>query len=121
MTKQQNTELAFESSIFDTLKLAAHILFYDPRFAVRAMRLLRRQQKAAMIRAAHKIAEIHVPPFSIFSITGKCNLKCRGCYATVLHKSDRPELSSKEPRGKLRGIERQNFTSLSGVNPHVAA
>ncbi len=79
MAKKQITELAFEASIFDTLKLAARILFYDPRFAIRAMRLLGRQQKAAKVRKAHSTKGTHVPPFSIFSITGKYNLSCLGC------------------------------------------
>ena len=121
MTRQQTTELAFETSIFDTLKLAVRILFCDPRFAIRAMWLLRRQQKAAKIRADLQAAGTHIPPFSIFSVTGKCNLHCLGCYANALHRSDQPELSNEEPRSKLRGIERQNLTSLSGVDPHAAA
>lgn len=94
MTRNQSTELAFETSIFDTLKLAARLLFYDPRFAARAVRLLRRQQRAAKIRRRLSANGQHVPPFSIFSITGKCNLSCAGCYANILHQSDRPELSN---------------------------
>jgi len=93
MSNSQPTELAFETSIFDTLKLAARILFYDPRFAFRALQLLRRQQKAAKVRKAHQANGTHVPPFSIFSITGQCNLNCLGCYANILHRSSRPELS----------------------------
>jgi len=34
-----------------------------------------------------------VPPFVIYSITDRCNLDCAGCYAKLLHRSDRPELS----------------------------
>lgn len=93
MTRNQTTELAFETSIFDTLKLAARLLFYDPRFAMRAVYLLNRQRKAAKIRRVLNAQGQHVPPFSIFSITGKCNLTCAGCYANLLHRSDRPELS----------------------------
>ena len=94
MIRNQSTELAFEASIFDTLKLAARLLFYDPRFAVRALRLLSRQRRAAKVRQVNKEKGVHVPPFSIFSITGKCNLCCVGCYANLLHRSDRPELSN---------------------------
>jgi len=101
VTQNQSTELAFETSIFDTLKLAARILFYDPRFAVRALRLLSRQRKAANVRQAHKANGVHVPPFSIFSITGECNLSCAGCYANLLHRSDRPELSNERVRQLL--------------------
>jgi len=95
VTQNQSTELAFEASIFDTLKLAARLLFYDPRFAVRALSLLSRQRRAAKVRQVHKARGVHVPPFSIFSITGQCNLSCAGCYANLLHRSDRPELSNK--------------------------
>ena len=96
MAHHQDIELAFEASIFDTLKLAARIMFYDPRFAVRALRLLARQRKAAKVRRIHKTQGVHVPPFSIFSITGQCNLSCVGCYANVLHRSARPELSNEK-------------------------
>ncbi len=94
MSNTQNTELAFEANIVDTLKLAARIFLYDPRFALRAIRLLSRQRKAAKVREQHRQDGIHVPPFSIFSITGQCNLNCLGCYANVLHRSSQPELSN---------------------------
>ncbi len=111
MTRNQSTELAFEASIFDTLKLAARIMFYDPRFAVRALRLLSRQRRAAKVRRIHKARGVHVPPFSIFSITGKCNLSCAGCYANLLHRSDRPELSN-ERIGRLLSEARDLGVSI---------
>ncbi len=91
--QQDKTGSAFERSIFDTLKLAARVTAYDPRFAARALRLLRRQFKAARIRRRHAGQGIHVPPFSIFSITSACNLNCVGCYANILHRAARPELA----------------------------
>ena len=111
MTQHQSTELAFEASIFDTLKLAARLLFYDPRFAARALRLLSRQRRAAKVRHIHKVRGVHVPPFSIFSITGKCNLSCAGCYANLLHLSDRPELSN-ERIGRLLSEARDLGVSI---------
>jgi len=101
MTHKQTTELAFETSIFDTLRLAARIFFQDPRFALRALRLLSRQRKAAKVRQIHSARGQHVPPFSIFSITGRCNLSCAGCYANILHRSDRPELTNERIRELL--------------------
>ena len=35
---------------------------------------------------------IHVPPFLIVSITNRCNLRCKGCYAQALHHSETEEL-----------------------------
>ncbi len=92
MTTKQPTELAFETSIFDTLRLAARITLHDPRFAARAVTLLRRQRAAAKVRRHHLARGIHVPPFVIYSITGHCNLACAGCYSNLLHVSERPEL-----------------------------
>jgi len=111
VTQNQSTELAFEASIFDTLKLAARLLFYDPRFAARALRLLSRQRRAAKVRQTHKAQGVHVPPFSIFSITGKCNLSCAGCYANLLHLSDRPELFN-ERIGRLLSEARDLGVSI---------
>lgn len=52
-----------------------------------------------------------MPPFSIFSITGKCNLSCAGCYANLLHRSDRPELSN-ERIGRLLSEARDLGVSI---------
>jgi len=92
--RRDTTETAFERSIFDTLRLAARVTLHDPRFAARAVRLLARQFKASRVRRRHANRGIHVPPFSIFSITSRCNLNCVGCYANILHRADRPELEN---------------------------
>jgi MoaA/NifB/PqqE/SkfB family radical SAM enzyme len=55
--------------------------------------MLGRQRRAARLRDRHEAAGTHVPPFVIYSITERCNLDCAGCYAKLLHRSDRPEVS----------------------------
>ncbi len=42
-----------------------------------------------------------MPPLVIYSITDRCNLDCAGCYAKLLHRSDRPEVSDDRVRGIL--------------------
>jgi MoaA/NifB/PqqE/SkfB family radical SAM enzyme len=84
--------IAFEASILDVLRTALRITRADPRFAVHALRILRRQRGAAKLRDAQEARGIHVPPFLICSITGRCNFACAGCYANLLHRSDRPEM-----------------------------
>jgi len=84
--------IAFEASILDVLKTGLRITRANPRFAVHALRLLHRQRQAARRRDTHEARGIHVPPFLIYSITGRCNFECAGCYANLLHRSDRPEL-----------------------------
>jgi len=101
MPTHQDLSLAFEATIFDVLRTAARITFHDPRFAFRALRLLGRQRTAADRRARHESAGTHVPPFVIYSVTGRCNLDCAGCYAKLLHRSDRPEVSDDRMAGIL--------------------
>ena len=97
----KETGIAFEASIIDVVKAALRITRRDPRFAFHALRLLRRQQNAAKIRGSHEAAGTHVPPFLIYSVTGRCNFDCTGCYANILHRSERQELSSDRIHGLL--------------------
>ena len=84
--------VAFEASILDVVKTALRITHTDPRFAYHALRLLRRQQRAARLRDRQEDRGVHVPPFLICSITSRCNLACAGCYANLLHTSEREEM-----------------------------
>jgi MoaA/NifB/PqqE/SkfB family radical SAM enzyme len=93
VSEKHQTSAAFEASLFDVLKSASRITLHDPRFALHGLRLLGRQRRAARRRDRHEAAGTHVPPFVIYSITDRCNLDCAGCYAKLLHRSDRPELS----------------------------
>jgi len=88
----QPPAVAFEASIFDVVRTAFRITQKDPRFAYHALSLLRRQHAAARRRKAQVTRGLHVPPFLIHSITATCNLSCAGCYASLLHTSERPEL-----------------------------
>ena len=101
LTRPQNTAAAFEATIFEALRIALRITLRDPRFVVRAVRLLARQWRAARLRAAHERAGTHVPPFLIYSVTARCNLDCAGCYDKLLHRHDRQELADTEMRRVL--------------------
>ena len=84
--------VAFEASLFDVVRTALRLTRKDPRFVPRALQILRQQRSAARKRDAQARRGLHVPPFLIFSITADCNLSCAGCYANLLHRSDRPEM-----------------------------
>jgi len=101
MPESHQTSIAFEATIFETLRIALRITLRNPRIAVRAPRLLWRQWRAARRRRRHERTGAHVPPFVIYSVTGKCNLDCDGCYDKLLHRSDRPELTDDEMRRVL--------------------
>jgi len=101
MSQSTSPAAAFEATIFETLRIALRITVHDPRFAARAVRLLWRQRRAAKVRQRHEDAGTHVPPFVIYSVTGRCNLDCAGCYDKLLHRADRPELTDAEMRRVL--------------------
>ena len=99
MARGSSPQTAFEHSLFDVLRTAFRITRSNPRFALRALRLMRRQQKAARVRSRHERAGTHVPPFVIYSITEQCNLSCDGCYANLLHRTEGTELEDARVRG----------------------
>lgn len=119
MTQQAGT--AFEASIVDVVRTAVRITRADPRLALRALRLLRRQRAAAHRRTDQKRHGLHVPPFLIYSITDRCNLDCRGCYANLLHRTDRPELDDGEVDRVLTEAEQlgTSITLIAGGEPFL--
>jgi len=94
MTKDRTPATAFDASILDVLRTASRITAGNPRLVLRALRLLRYQVRAARRRALSETRGLRVPPFVIHSITDRCNLDCLGCYAKLLHRSDRDEMTT---------------------------
>lgn len=90
---QGKDDPAFDASILDVLRTGIRITRGNPRLALREVRLLRGQQHAARRRDLEERRGLHVPPFVIFSVTGACNLTCAGCYASILHRAARSEMS----------------------------
>jgi len=78
------------------------------------------QGRAARRRAAEAREGLHVPPIAIFSITNRCNLHCKGCYAQAIRGADARDALSAE---KLREIVAQadevgiSFFVIAGGEP----
>jgi MoaA/NifB/PqqE/SkfB family radical SAM enzyme len=58
------------------------------------------QGRAARLRGRMAREGLTVPPIAIFSITNKCNLRCKGCYAQAIRGNAPDELSA----DRLRSI-----------------
>jgi MoaA/NifB/PqqE/SkfB family radical SAM enzyme len=77
------------------------------------------QMRAARLRARHAAEGLTVPPIAIFSITNRCNLRCRGCYAQAIRGDAPDELSA----GELRDVVVQadalgiSFFVIAGGEP----
>lgn len=61
-----------------------------PSQALHFLRVVLWQRSAARVRNRQAAAGLHVPPIAIFSITNKCNLRCKGCYAQAI-RGDAPD------------------------------
>ena len=100
---------------------AVRISLSDPKQALFFLRTVRWQAKAARVRSRWKRQGIHVPPIMIFSITNRCNLHCKGCYAQALRPTSQAEMSVAKVRSlfveaKELGI---SFAVLAGGEPLV--
>jgi uncharacterized Fe-S cluster-containing radical SAM superfamily protein len=90
-----------------------------PAQAFHFLRVVGRQRGAARVRGRHAAAGLHVPPIAIFSITNRCNLKCKGCYAQAI-RGDAPDALSE---AQVRSIISQateigiSFFVIAGGEP----
>ena len=93
-------DTSYIQSLNDDLKIffknAVRITLRRPSQALQFFRVVRWQQKALRKRKLRAKEGIHVPPIIIFSITHRCNLNCKGCYAKALKRTARDELSDAE-------------------------
>ena len=80
---------AIRKLFFDVLRIS----LLRPRFFFRVSGLFITQIRAAHKRRGWRKSGVIVPPMMIASITRRCNLRCTGCYAAVLHKNDSAEMS----------------------------
>jgi MoaA/NifB/PqqE/SkfB family radical SAM enzyme len=77
------------------------------------------QAAAARRRAGLAREGLHVPPIAIFSITHRCNLRCKGCYAHAIRGDADDALST----GKLASIVQEaedlgvTFFIIAGGEP----
>jgi sulfatase maturation enzyme AslB (radical SAM superfamily) len=87
-------------SLYVFFKDAWRVTLSNPSQAYHFLKTIRWQKKAARIRSNWERQGIEVPPILIFSITNRCNLRCKGCYNWAL----RPSIESEMDPTKLRNI-----------------
>jgi len=94
--------MAIENEIAYRLKFTQKYnrLFYDawkitrysPVQGAHWLRTLARQKKMQARRRTEESDKLIIPPVLIFSITSRCNLACKACYASKRNNSDQKEL-----------------------------
>lgn len=88
-------------SIKSTFRDALRVSLKQPALAYFVFRTIRWQKKAAQRRVQWERCGTHVPPFMIASITSKCNLQCKGCYAMAQHRTAEQEMNDEKLRNVL--------------------
>ncbi len=71
-----------------------------PALALFLVRAGLSERRAARTRRSWKARGVEVPAFMIVSVTNRCNLHCRGCYAHAQHRSVEGEMDT----AKLEGL-----------------
>jgi MoaA/NifB/PqqE/SkfB family radical SAM enzyme len=89
----------FDRQVARVFKYAARAAWRNPKQALFFARIQAAQKRSAELRDQQRERGVQVPPLVIASITSRCNLHCRGCYARVRHRSRRPELTDKQWAG----------------------
>jgi MoaA/NifB/PqqE/SkfB family radical SAM enzyme len=89
----------FDSQVARVFKYAARAAWKNPRQVLFFSRIGTAQARSARVRAGLRKQGIQVPPLLIASITNRCNLKCRGCYARVRQHTRRTEMTDERWAG----------------------
>lgn len=78
--------------VTDALKISLR----RPSLALFILKSIHWQRQAEKRRLGWEKKGVHVPPFMIISITNRCNLKCKGCYALAQKRQQRPEMTGEK-------------------------
>lgn len=95
----------FDDNIQTFFRDALRITLRDPGMALFLAGTLRHQRRAARRRRDWEAEGVHVPAFMIVSVTHRCNLACKGCYARAQHRDAEPEMSPDKLRAVLSEAE----------------
>jgi MoaA/NifB/PqqE/SkfB family radical SAM enzyme len=92
-----------------------------PRQAAFFLGIVLRQAKASRTRLAWEARGVQVPAILIYSITTKCNLACRNCYAQALHPPSEREMDAATIRRVVGEAERLgvSFFVVAGGEPFL--
>ena len=86
----------FDQQVARVFKYAARAAWKNPKQALFFARIQSAQKHAAETRDRQRERGVQVPPLVIASITRRCNLNCRGCYARARRHSLRAELTDRQ-------------------------
>jgi uncharacterized radical SAM superfamily Fe-S cluster-containing enzyme len=108
----------FDDAIRVLFADAVRITLRQPSMAGFFVRMRRAQRLAERRRAVSARQGVHVPPFMIISVTGRCNLSCAGCYAQAQGRQEEAEMTQSQLLDEqlVQRARRQRNRSSSSVS-----
>lgn len=90
-----------------------------PRQALFFLATVIRQLRAMIRRGREARGGVHVPPIVIFSVTNRCNLRCKGCFAQAIRADSPDELTPADLRRILGEADEVgvSFVVIAGGEP----
>ena len=82
----------FKNNILKSIMSSIKLEWKNPSNYLFYLKCYQHQKKAAKLRQKNKADGLNVPPIAIFSITNRCNLNCKGCYANAQNRDFTKEL-----------------------------
>jgi len=107
----------------DQIRILVRQAWRGTRYQIFLLKTLINQRRAAKIRLQNEKRGRHIPPFLIASITSRCNLFCKGCYAraNLICGENRPDSQMSPVRwGEIFQESKQlgiSFILLAGGEP----
>jgi MoaA/NifB/PqqE/SkfB family radical SAM enzyme len=123
--EENNKTSNFRKILNESLKVffkdALRVTLKNPIQAYYFFRTVKWQKKAARTRLNWEQKGIHVPPIMIYSITNRCNLKCKGCYNQALRQSPQDEMSEDKLKSVIAEAKELgiSFIVIGGGEPLV--
>jgi len=102
--------LQFDRDMLGVLAAGIRVALRRPAMALSFYRLYRQQMRAKRRRRTWAAQGMHVPPLVIATVTGRCNLRCKGCYAWA---QGRPATREMSPDLLLRTVAQAHDLGLS--------
>jgi Predicted Fe-S oxidoreductases len=90
---EQNTITRFNNNLSRFFWTALSHTRFEPASSLFLAKTVLSQRRARELRARWSLEGVQVPPLMIVSITNRCNLQCRGCYAHAIHSGTEDEMS----------------------------
>jgi MoaA/NifB/PqqE/SkfB family radical SAM enzyme len=120
-TEKPNYTEWFNDNFSFGLKQILKFSIQNPRMVLFFTSAIARFYFADQRRKKWSKRDVQVPPMLIYSVTAKCNLECKGCYAKLLHAPKNGEFSAEKFADVIRQADEigVSYILVAGGEPFI--